>query len=75
MGCPTTVSRTEARMSPHRLTPTGYPESIGPGFQGRCLEELGWLRAGEGGAPPVPGEPRASSGLGGFGGSSTVFSA
>jgi hypothetical protein len=32
-------------------------------------------QVGEGGAPLVLGEPHASFGLGGFGGSSTVFSA
>jgi hypothetical protein len=31
-------------------------------------------RVGEGGAPLAPGEPCASFGLGGFGGSSAVFS-
>jgi hypothetical protein len=69
--------------------PIGRPESIGPGAWGRCFgdsagsrpeEALALLwpeaaRVGEGGAPPVLGEPCTSFGLGGFKGSGIVFSA
>jgi hypothetical protein len=71
------------------LRPTNNPESIGLGVWGDALgdsagsspEEVtvgswpGAARVGEVRAPLAPGEPQASFGLEGFGGSGTVLSA